>query len=57
MSKRFCCADVPRITVHLRLPAFRYSALPHTLGHRLGDSAPSRLTQRRPALFPCCGTE
>jgi hypothetical protein len=27
MRKKFCSADVPRITAHMRLPAFRYSAL------------------------------
>jgi hypothetical protein len=31
MSKRFCSVDVPRITVHLRLPAFKYAGLdPYT---------------------------
>lgn len=29
----------PRITRHLRLPAFQSPRLPRTLGHRLGDSA------------------
>jgi hypothetical protein len=27
MSRRFCSANILRITVHLRLPAFRYFAL------------------------------
>jgi hypothetical protein len=39
MSKKFCSADVPRITRHMRLPASAMPRSTRTLGHWLGDSA------------------
>ena len=62
MSKRFCSADVPRITLHLRLPAFRYAALLQlAIGAKIAPNrrtcscaACSRVAHRPVSV---CGTE